>query len=253
MARNVPLYGHLSRAQQRTVRGHVQVLLDEKRFEGCGGLEINDEIRVTIAAHAAMLMLGGPPHYYPRLDAILVYPSPFVMLDSKRLREGDVGAPARATLGLSSRQGVVVIAWDSALREARDSRHKRSTLLHEFAHQLDTEDGLANGVPLLDHGGRYRLWARAFKPEFERLAANPEGTLLGSYAAQNPAEFFAVATEVFFKRPGQFKRQHPEMYAELSRFYGLDLATRRVSTKRSGTMARSATAATSMKRSSTPR
>ncbi|TMQ49357.1 MAG: zinc-dependent peptidase [Candidatus Eisenbacteria bacterium] len=223
MSRNVPLYGRLPAELQARLRGDVQVLLAEKHFEGCGGLRLDDEIRVTIAAHAALLMLGDEPHYYPRLTSILVYPSTFLV--RREERQGPITAEGRTPLlGESWRTGAVVLAWDAALKGARDVRDGQNVILHEFAHQLDSEDGKGDGTPFLDSRGQYAAWARAMAPEFERLRAQPEGSLLGEYAATNPAEFFAVATEVFFEQPEPLRLRHPEMYAELSRYYGLDPA-----------------------------
>ena len=223
LSRNVPLYRRLSLKLQETLRGHVQVLLAEKHFEGCGGLRLDDEIRVTIAAHAALLMLGGEPHYYPRLTSILVYPSTFLV--QREERQGPIASEGQVPLlGESWRAGVVVLAWDAALNCARGARDGANVILHEFAHQLDTEDGRGDGTPYLEGRGQYAAWARAMGPEYERLRAQPEGSVLGEYAATNPAEFFAVATEVFFERPEPLRLRHPEIYAELSRYYGLDPA-----------------------------
>src|SRR5262245_49946622 len=223
LSHNVPLYLRLPPALKERLRGHVQVLLAEKHFEGCGGLELDDEIRVTIAAHAALLMLGGEAHYYPRLASILVYPSTFVVERAERsgpfTTEGKV-----PLLGESWRQGVVILAWDSALRGARGFGDGHNVILHEFAHQLDSEDGSGDGTPYLESRGQYAAWARAMGPEYERLREAPEDGVLGEYAATNPAEFFAVATEVFFERPEALRLRHPKIYAELSRYYGLDPA-----------------------------
>jgi Mlc titration factor MtfA (ptsG expression regulator) len=97
-------------------------------------------------------------------------------------------------------------------------------ILHEFAHQLDTEDGSADGVPLMDRASDYVTWARALKPEYERLRERPDESILDTYGAEDPAEFFAVATEAFFEMPHHLRARHPALYAELSRFYRLDLA-----------------------------
>jgi Mlc titration factor MtfA (ptsG expression regulator) len=230
LSSNVPLYRRLPPAIQERLRGDVQVLLAEKHFEGCGGLELDDEMRVTIAAHAALLMLGGEPHYYPRLTSILVYPSTFVVQREERsgpfTTEGEV-----ALLGESWRQGVVILAWDSALRSARGLGQGHNVILHEFAHQLDSEDGRGDGTPYLESRSQYAAWARAMGPEYERLRARPEDGVLGEYAATNPAEFFAVATEVFFEQSEALRLKHPAIYAELSRYYGLDPAAESVVTK----------------------
>jgi Mlc titration factor MtfA (ptsG expression regulator) len=223
LARNVPLYVHLPRDVQRELEGHVQVLLAEKYFEGCGGLTLTDEMRVTIAAHAALLMLRREPHYYPDLISILVYPSSYLVPTEDR-HGGIVTESVEERLGESWRRGVVVLAWDEARAGARSTDDGTNVILHEFAHQLDTEDGSADGVPLLDRPSDYVTWARALAPEYARLRERPDESILDTYGAEDPAEFFAVATEAFFEMPHELRERHPRLYAELSRFYRLDLA-----------------------------
>ena len=226
LARNVPLYAALPPEPRRELEGHVQVLLAEKHFEGAGGLELTDEIRVTVAAHAALLLLGREPDdvdYFPGLVTVLVYPgayrAPVAEHHGGIVSEGD-----EARLGESWDRGVVVLAWDAARAGARDARDGHNVILHEFAHQLDTADGVADGVPPLDGRSQYAAWARALAPEYARLRARPSSSALDAYGAESPAEFFAVATEAFFEKPRQTHARHPELYAELSRFYRLDPA-----------------------------
>ena len=222
--RNVPLYASMPAELQHELEGHVQVLLAEKHFEGCGGLKVTDEMRVTIAAHAALLMLRRPdPHYYPDLRSILVYPTSF-LVPTEENHGGIVIEDEEERLGESWQRGVVVLAWDEARASARGMTDGDNVILHEFAHQLDTEDGGADGVPLLDRGGDYATWARALAPEYERLRERPEESILDTYGAEDPAEFFAVATEAFFEKPHELRARHPRLYAELSQFYRLDLA-----------------------------
>jgi len=224
LTKNVPLYRRLPPEYQQELHGHIQVLLAEKNFEGCGGLRLNDEIRVTIAAHAGMLLLGREAHYFPGLYSVLVYPGTFHVPVQENEGGGGVTERKQALLGESWQKGAIVLAWDAALAGARDPRDGDNVILHEFAHQLDTEDGQGDGVPYLDGRGAYASWARALGPEYERLRARPKESVLNRYGATNPAEFFAVATEAFFERPSRLRERHPELYAELSRFYCLDLA-----------------------------
>jgi MtfA peptidase len=222
---NVPLYTRLPPERRRELEGHVQVLLAEKRFEGCAGLELTDEVRVTVAAHAALLLLGRgeEAQYYPDLVSILVYPSAYLAPVEER-RGGIVTERQDGRLGESWRRGVVVLAWDAARAGARDARDGDNVILHEFAHQLDTEDGVFDGVPSLDRPSDYAAWARELASEYERLRERPHKSVLDAYGATDPAEFFAVATEAFFEKPHQLHRRHPALYAELSRFYRMDPA-----------------------------
>jgi len=116
----------------------------------------------------------------------------------------------------------VVVAWDAVLANVHDFQRGHNVTLHEFAHQLDTEDGVADGVPLLETRSAYASWARALRPEFERLQAGTHEGALDRYGAEHPAEFFAVATEAYFEKPLELRRLHPELYAELARFYRID-------------------------------
>jgi Mlc titration factor MtfA (ptsG expression regulator) len=224
--RNVPLYAALPPASRKEVEGHVQVLLEEKHFEGAGGLELTDEVRVTIAAHAALLLLRSGPDeadYFPGLVTVLVYPGAYRAPTAEH-RDGIVSEGDEARLGESWHRGVVVLAWDAARAGARDARDGQNVILHEFAHQLDTADGAADGVPPLDGRSQYAAWARALAPEYARLRANPRSSVLDGYGAESPAEFFAVATEAFFEKPRQTRARHPALYAELRDFYRLDPA-----------------------------
>ena len=223
LSKNVPVYERLPSDVRRELEGHVHVLLAEKHFEGCGGLVLTDEIRVTIAAHAALLMLGREPHYYPGLVSILVYPSAY-RAPVEEHHGGIVTEGEDTRHGESWHHGVLVLAWDAARAGARGAQDGENVILHEFAHQLDTEDGTADGVPYLDRRSDYAAWARTLAPEYERLRARPDESVLDSYGAESPAEFFAVATEAFFERPRELRERHPELYAELSQFYRLDLA-----------------------------
>jgi MtfA peptidase len=228
IARNVPFFDRLPPDDQSELLGHVQVFLAEKNFEGCGGLRLTDEIRVTIATQACLLLLHRRTDYYPRLVTILVYPSGFVV-DEKRHLEGHIWSEGReGRLGETGRQmGSMVLAWDAAKSGATDPSDGKNLVLHEFAHQLDFEDFAADGVPALGSRGDKLSWAGVMKMEFAALRAADETgipTLLDTYGATNPAEFFAVATEAFFERPRALRRQHPRLYDELERFFRQDPA-----------------------------
>ena len=222
---NIRLYDHLLESDRKTLQGHVQVFLAEKQFEGCGGLELTDEVRVTIAAQAGFLQLRRSADYFPRLVSILVYPSTYVAPDRRPIGGGSVLEGEEERLGEAWHDGVVVLAWDEVLAGCRDGRDGRNVVLHEFAHQLDQQDGAADGTPVLDSRNQYRTWARVFEEEYERLRRNAwlgRPGLLDEYGATDPAEFFAVATECFFERPSELRRRHPELYQELLGYYQLD-------------------------------
>jgi Mlc titration factor MtfA (ptsG expression regulator) len=227
LERNVSMYGTLTPEDQRELREHVQVFLAEKEFEGCGGLEITDEIRVTIAAQACVLLLHRDTDYYPGLHTVLVYPSTYVAHMRRWSEGGFVTEGPQPRLGEAWPHGPVVLAWDEVQAEAADVRDGHNVVFHEFAHKLDEEDGADDGTPALPRRSMYLAWARVLGREYEQLrrdARRDRPTVLDKYGAENPTEFFAVATECFFTIPLQLRARHPELYAELAEFYCQDPA-----------------------------
>ncbi len=228
ISRNLPFFDRLSASDQQELLGNVHVFLDEKRFEGCGGLSLSDEIRVTIATQACLLLLHRKTDFFPRLLTILVYPSGFVVEDERHL-EGNIWEEGEeGRLGETGREmGSMVLAWDAAKWGAHDPSDGQNVILHEFAHQLDFEDFAADGVPSLSSRGDRLAWSEVMKMEFTALRAADETgipTLLDTYGASNPAEFFAVVTEAFFERPRALRRRHPQLFAEMERFFRQDPA-----------------------------
>jgi Mlc titration factor MtfA (ptsG expression regulator) len=227
LRRNVPYCERLSPSEQQQLQGNIQVFVAEKNFEGCGGLELTDEIRVTIAAYACILLLNRQHDYYPRLQSILVYPDAYAV-KSERMATGNTLVEGHEVrLGESWRTGAVVISWNHVLHRPVDLTGSRNVALHEFAHQLDHEDGFDNGAPVLPSTSMYAAWARVLGREYQALSEDTVAnrpSLLDKYGATNPAEFFAVVTEYFFEQPQQLKQRHPELYAELKLFYRQDPA-----------------------------
>ncbi len=215
--KNLPPYAKLTPEMQQQIQGYTQKFLYDKSFEGCGGLILNDEIKVTIAAQACLLLLNREVRCYPKLFSVLVYPSSYVArdeLDRESVR-----------LGESWRTGAVVLAWDSVKRGATNFADGHNLVIHEFAHQLDQEDGAGDGAPILDGHSSYAVWAEVLSGEYERLrkrVSKSRKSVMDAYGATNPAEFFAVASETFFEKPKQLSRDCPELYDELRRFYQVD-------------------------------
>lgn len=223
--RNVPLVSLLPKEYLPQLEGLIQIFLEEKNFEGCGGLELNDEIKVTIAAQACVLLLGRKTDIYPKLISILVYPSTYVAKQSELVTTGSLVEGASVRLGESWHQGVLVLAWDSVVQGARDLHDGHNVVLHEFAHQLDQEDGNSDGAPILDSSSAYRAWARLFSQEYQdlhRALEKHQHTIIDPYGATNPAEFFAVVTETFFEKPKLLQKKNAELYEVLKNFYRLD-------------------------------
>ena len=202
--------------------------MSEKLFEGCGGLELTDEVRVTISAQAGLLLLHRDTDYFPHLVTVLVYPSTY-MVEEQRHLEGPIWEEGKtARLGETGRKlGTLVLAWDAAKAGAADPADGKNVVLHEFAHQLDYENGAEDGAPALATRQQQLSWQKIMRMEFASLrAADATGipTLLDTYGATNPAEFFAVSVEAFFERPRALRARHPRLYAELQRYFRQDPA-----------------------------
>jgi MtfA peptidase len=229
---NVAAYKLLEADEQQRLRELVQVFIAEKHWEGCGGLELDDEIRVTIAGTGCQLLLGRDHDLFAEVESILIYPSAVVAREQSR-SFFDPGVTAgggdKPVLGLAVKGGAVVLAWDSALHGARDPKDGRNVVIHELAHKIDFLDGDADGTPLLDSGSARRAWAAAFAPAFlahQERASRGKRSFLDDYAVTNEAEYFAVATEAFFEKPRALARELPDVYAALRQYYSLDLAAR---------------------------
>lgn len=224
---HVPYIRHLSESQRKELGGIVQILLDEKEFVGLGGLEMNDEIRLSIAAQAAVLLLGRETKYFPTLKSILVYPSAYAAPSTQRQADGTVIEGTQARMGESWFRGSLVLSWNDVRRGASNINDGHNVVFHEFAHQLDSESGAMNGAPQLQSAACYKEWARVLSQEYKALVTNVHQghrSMIDSYGATNPPEFFAVVTEMFFERPVAMHEHYPELYKKLSHFYQQDPA-----------------------------
>jgi Mlc titration factor MtfA (ptsG expression regulator) len=223
---SVPLYRCLPQNLKPQLHGLIHLFLDDKTFIGCLGQQITEQIKVTIAAQACILLLNRQTKVYPRLNTIYVYPSSYIV-DSKHHEDGLVIEGKDVRLGESWHNGPVVLAWDSIAHAAAGVHQGHNVVIHEFAHQLDQEDGEMNGTPLLDSPSAYKTWAEIFEDEYEKLCDAVEYhqyTILDDYGTTDPAEFFAVATEAFFEKPSLLHQYNPRLYEELEKYYKLDPA-----------------------------
>lgn len=221
----IPVYDHLPESSRQQLHRLVKQFLHEKQFYGCEGLEITDEMRLTIAGEACLMLLNRNTGVYPKLRSILVYPTSFVAHHSVMDESGVMTQKAVGLLGESWGTGKVVLAWDNVQQGASNFTDGKNVVLHEFAHQLDSETGDANGAPVLMGQASYRSWASVLTKEFAELqrdARKRRRSLMDHYGATNPAEFFAVATETFFERPEEMAEHHRELFEELKGFYKTD-------------------------------
>ena len=225
LERNIEVYRNLPMPLRLQLRQSIKRFLHDKHFSGAGGLEVTDEMRVTIAAQACMLQLNRESGLYPRLRYIIVYPSAFVVTRDEWGEGGVVRRGRKGMLGESWQAGKVILAWDNVLHGARNFVDGRNVALHEFAHQLDSESGSADGAPLLAGESSYRSWAGALSEEYGELRQDARfgrKSLLDHYGATNPAEFFAVATETFFEKPAKMAKYHRELFEVLKAYYRID-------------------------------
>ncbi len=227
ITRNVPYLAQLTDTDRHELEGHMQVFLAEKSFEGCGGLEVTDEMKLTIAAQACILLLHRETEYFPDLQSILVYPHAYRAKTHTHVGGGVVIENDQERLGESWVKGAVVLAWDDVKRGASNIHDGHNLVLHEFAHQLDAEDGSMDGAPDLGRRSLYSAWAHVLGEEYADLTAlidEHRKSDIDAYGGTNPAEFFAVVTESFFEKGSALKRKHPDLYERLREFYKQDPA-----------------------------
>lgn len=225
LRKNLPVYSRMPADLQLQLKRLIKQFLYEKKFVGCDGFVVNDEVRVTIAAKASMLLLNRPSRVYPDLKLILVYPSAFI---APRIETGLGGIVTHANQTLSGESwsdGRVILAWDHVQKDNENVADGHDVVLHEFAHQLDSESGSTNGAPRLKNKARYERWSETMLHEFALLqeaAENQSGSVLDYYGATNPAEFFAVATETFFEKAQPLAQYHPRLFEQLRAYYQVD-------------------------------
>jgi hypothetical protein len=225
LARNLPIYPRLDADLQSQLQRLVRQFLYDKRFVGCDGLVVDDEMRVSIAGQACLLLLNRHSKVYPQLRTILLYPSAFLVPRKVVDAAGVVTETRQDLLGESWGDGRVVLSWDHVRRGAADWHDGQNVVLHEFAHQLDSESGHTNGAPYLGSQASYRSWSQVLARDFAALrndAIMRQRSVMDHYGATSPAEFFAVATETFFEKPWEMAERHPALYAEFGKYYRVD-------------------------------
>ena len=222
---NVPMVRRMPAELQQQLHKLVQQFLFQKKFLGCAGMDVDDQVRVTIAGQACLLLLNRYSKVYPALHTVLVYPSAFLVPRNHVDEAGIVTEGRQDLLGESWGDGRVVLSWDHGLHGARDWTDGQNVVLHEFAHQLDSESGSNNGAPWLGNRAHYRSWSEVLSRDFANLrmdAMYQQQSVFDHYGATSPAEFFAVATETFFEKPHQMAERHPALYEEFRKYYRVD-------------------------------
>ena len=222
---NVALYRLLPPDAQHKLEDGTRILIAEKSWEGVQGLALTDEIKVTVAGMASLLVLGFDHDYYPNVETIIVYPDSFQIPTQKVETQGVIAENVFTAGGLAALQGPVIVSWSGVVSGI--AHGGQNVVLHEFAHKLDMRDGAADGAPYLENDVQIEQWSRVMSAEYQRLVEQTqagEHGVLDPYGATNAAEFFAVATETFFEKSQALLEVHPELYAVLRDFYHQDPA-----------------------------
>lgn len=221
ITRNVRLTAGLDTTEMNLLQRCVKVIAAEKHWEGCEGLEITDEMRVTIAAQASLMLLGVKDFYFDIVRTILIFPRAF----RRQTSRGSVFDETQHRAGEAWQGGPIILSWHDALQGGRNEDDGNNVVIHEFAHALDGLDGEMGGSLVFGDRATTEQWARVLKREHSDLSeAKRLGrrSLMDQYGAKNPAEFFAVASETFFERPRRLRIEHPELFTLLTKYYRID-------------------------------
>jgi Mlc titration factor MtfA (ptsG expression regulator) len=226
--RGVAYWHVLDQSEQQRLEELAEYLVANKRWEAAKGFVMTDEVIVTIAFQAAVLILGLHTDYFGKVTTIIVHPSTFAIPGVRATAiRGMVDAGERPLLGEAHHdRGPILLAWDQVLTGARHRGRGHNVVFHEFAHKMDMLDGVVDGTPLLPSQGALDRWIAVCAAELELMRRGEAGPLLDDYGATDPGEFFAVATEVFFDRPIDCREIKPDLYEVLAAFYRQDPAAR---------------------------
>ena len=224
LKKDFPLYNKLPNEIRDKLHSYINVFMEEKSFEACGSLdELTEEMCITIAAQACLLLVNGRCGFYDKLTTILVYPDMY-SAGSQQNKDGTVGKSG-SRLGESWEKGTVILSWKHSLRGPAIANDGQNLVIHEFAHQLDQWDGAADGAPLKGFVNEHKDWSKNFQEAYDKhgkLLKAGRKLVIDAYGATNPAEFFAVSSETFFEKPRKLSKRYPHIYKELKNFYQLD-------------------------------
>lgn len=217
LEKNLDPYQHFTPEFKQRLHGHVQIFLKEVNFVGSKGLAVTEEIFVTIAGQACLLIANQEQYTFRILHTVIVYPRAYRWSEAR---------DAATVLGESSMDGTVVLSWDDSKKGGRNWQDGRNVVLHEFAHQLDQEDGRTDGRPNSGLSACSKTWSNTLHHEYQKLCKRKKKRrgrgVIDYYGATNMAEFFSCATESFFEKPGQMQRQHTKLFNELLNYYEVD-------------------------------
>jgi Mlc titration factor MtfA (ptsG expression regulator) len=227
LSRYWPLFSRIPYELQQKLRQHIKVFMAEKQIVAVQGLQLSEQERLIIAAQACLLIINKSFDHYDALKTILVYPSTFTTNRAMQREDGTVANDHRILSGESWDSGKIIISWDDTVFGLSNDHDGHNVVIHEFAHLLDHENGLANGAPFLDHKADYQNWSSVFNDAYTRMRRHLETghpSVFDPYGASNPAEFFAVVSEMFFENGYRIAHHEPALYAQLKHYYGVDTA-----------------------------
>ncbi len=219
----VPLAAKMPVELRARYEGKIRLFLYQVDFIGCDGLEVSEEMELSIAAQACLL-IANTDAWYKTLRTILIYPGAFKSVQAVQT-DFVVTEREQVRLGESWARGPVVLSWAHSELGASDPGDGKNVVIHEFAHQLDNLSGETDAAPVLAPDQSFAKWAEVFIAAYDRHVARIEGgqsTVLDAYGATSHVEYFAVATEIFFERPADLKAEEPDVYSQLSQLMRLD-------------------------------
>ena len=223
IASNVRHVARLPLQRQKHLQDFVQVFVAEKNWEGCNGFSVTEEVKVTIAAQASLLVPDDSKHFFDNVLSVLIYPDTYISKDRDTNADGVVTESETAMLGQAVWRGPVVLSWDDVLAGGRGQTRGENLVLHEFVHQLDMMNGrFVDGIPPLESKVQLDRWLAVVKPEFQahqRNCRRRTPTVFNCYGAQNEAEFFSVTVECFFENPVPMQLHHPQIYGLYSDYF----------------------------------
>lgn len=234
LAKLVPIYPRLPAPSRERLSQRTAAFLAHVRFVGCRGIQINDDMRLTIAGQACLLCLRDGADVFPWVREILVYPDAFWVRHEHPDELGLIDDDPQLLSGEAWEEGRVILSWEDVAAASDGADH--NVVVHEFAHQLDYDAPATIGAPALPD---YDDWAAAFGEAFETLKRNGS-PVLDPYGAENPAEFFAVAAEAFIQLPDELAEAHPDLYRVLADYLAIDPAGIKTGSGRSPTRRRPA-------------
>lgn len=218
--RNVRLSRDLNDFEAGRLKQIVQIFVAEKHWEGCEGLSVTEEMKVTIAGQAALLLLGVGEFYFDNVESILIFPKAFL----RKTHDGVI-AKDQHRAGEAWQGGPIILSWRDTLSGGRNPDDGRNLVIHEFAHALDGLDGEMGGNVMFDDEATSARWRQVVDREYDELVRCKQqriSTLLDHYGATNQAEFFAVSCETFFEQPRKLKLQHEQLFDLLSIYFRVD-------------------------------